>query len=168
MQNGIKVNSDLTKKDHISPINLFDSVLDLTSNLAFTNSGCRLPTNNFRERCWPKAKLRALLILFMYSYSNSVIFLFDNVLMMTMTECTVLHVSAEMLTFFSPLFIFTVIAFRPRDHKNINKMLIVTFLLWTKMKCLPQGERVYQSNTTRLQKGQNKPRMDIKLNMHMT
>jgi len=51
------------------------------------------------------------------------------------------------------LFISTIITMFFGDHKNINKMLIVTFLLLTKMKLLPEGNKVYQSNITSLQKG---------------
>lgn len=85
------------------------------------------------------------------------IFLFDNVLMM-MAKSPVLHVSEEILMcvvsrlFTHLFFIFTMIVFLPLDHKNIKKMLIVTFLLLTEMKCLPEGKKLYPSNTTRWEK----------------
>lgn len=58
------------------------------------------------------------------------------------------------------------IAVLPGDPENINKMLIVTFLLLTKMKLLPEGKESSSIKRYTLAKGQNEPRMDIKLNIH--
>lgn len=49
----------------------------------------------------------------------------------------------------------------------MNKMLIVTFLLLTKMKLPPEGEVRFIKHY-KPAKGQNEPRMEIKLNVHMT
>lgn len=53
------------------------------------------------------------------------------------------------------LFIVTVISILPGDHKNINKMLIVTFLLSSKMKLLPKGKLGLSIKHYKLAKGQN-------------